>query len=102
VITSVDFEAAKLMPGLVMIQPADPPKEVGSLYLADRVDSRQSWGCAVNVGPGVEGVEVGDWVIYERWAASSFEVPDMPDDVTIVLAQNVLAVIEDGKPDSRE
>jgi len=97
-VTSEDLIAARLMPGRCVIEPVKAPDHSGAIILPENARTEQMWGRVVNAGTtkygDAPGIEVGDWVVFERWAGAHFEMEDRSD-LVVVRHENVLAVISD-------
>jgi len=66
---SIAIEDFSARPGFVIIKPAQERHQTaGGLFLSDWTEKRQTHGQVVSIGDGVDGLETGDWVLFQRWA----------------------------------
>ena len=95
--TAQDYLDCELKPGACIIEVDDGPEQTdGGILYADRYRPMPGWGYVRKLHPTCqgEGVEVGDAVIFKRWAGKHFETDDRRILVLCDFVKHVECVIE--------
>jgi co-chaperonin GroES (HSP10) len=92
VATKQTFQTCKLAPGLVAIEPTKPKENIGSIALAWGSQSPDSTGVVINAGDFPD-VQVGDVVVFERFAGAHHDIED-GDQIVVCKSDAILAIVE--------